>query len=159
MRTKREKLPSLSYHFYKSYFKDLGLFGWLIMALSIAMLITGYVLSIGVEEVAFKFRLGFILILFATMFIELLLVGGALYEKRYRIKHNLTYEYSWQTIDMNKPYTIVFGDKGVGKTTYIEGVKLYDQKMQFVEIQDLNQLPSSIREYAENIICIMRVIS
>ncbi len=39
--------------------------------------------------------------------------------------------------NINKPFIIVVGEKGIGKTTYIEAMKKHSSYMQYVEVQNL----------------------
>ena len=53
-----------------------------------------------------------------------------------------------------KPYVLVVGCIGVGKTAYIEGMKQYDTKRNYIEIQNLNAVALKIREQADQIVLI-----
>jgi len=52
------------------------------------------------------------------------------------------------------PFIIVAGGLGVGKTTYINAMKKHDDFHQYLEIQDVMQLPLNIRKQAYKIIVI-----
>ncbi len=53
-----------------------------------------------------------------------------------------------------KPYVLVVGCIGVGKTAYIEGMKQYDTKRNYIEIQNLNGVALKVREQADQIVLI-----
>ena len=53
-----------------------------------------------------------------------------------------------------KPYVLVVGCIGVGKTAFIEGIKKYDTKRTYIEIQNLNGVALKVREQADQIVLI-----
>jgi len=59
-------------------------------------------------------------------------------------------------IDLNKPYTIVCGCIGVGKSSYIKIMKQYNPDMQYLEVGRLETVMMYVRKMASNIIEINR---
>ena len=59
-------------------------------------------------------------------------------------------------IDITKPYTIVSGNIGSGKSTYIEAMKKYNPKMQYLEVGDVMTVDMYVRTRADFIIDIRR---
>ena len=59
-----------------------------------------------------------------------------------------------ETLLILKPYVLVVGCIGVGKTAYIEGMKQYDKKRNYIEIQNLHGVDLKVREQADQIVLI-----
>ena len=51
-----------------------------------------------------------------------------------------------------KPYVLVVGCIGVGKTTYINGAKKWDHKRRYFSIQTLHDIPRAMLKHADQII-------
>lgn len=62
-----------------------------------------------------------------------------------------------RNIDTTKPYWIVAGAIGTGKSVYIEAMRLKKPHMQFLETQRLEILPREIKKNAAKIILIREV--
>lgn len=59
-------------------------------------------------------------------------------------------------IDITKPYTIVSGNVGSGKSTYIEAIKKFNPEMQYLEVGDIVTVDMYVRTKADFIIDIRR---
>lgn len=55
-------------------------------------------------------------------------------------------------IDLNKPYTIVSGTRGAGKSTYIKAMKKFNLEMQYIEVQDAKIIDRYVLKNADNVI-------
>jgi len=62
-----------------------------------------------------------------------------------------------RTIYTDKPYWIVSGAIGIGKTVYIEAMRLKMPNMQFLEVQRLEIIPNRIKVGAKKIITLREV--
>ena len=60
-------------------------------------------------------------------------------------------------IDLNKPYIIVCGDRGIGKSVYINVMRKFNSEIQYLELQSLNNIYTFVINNALKIISIMEV--
>jgi recombinational DNA repair ATPase RecF len=60
--------------------------------------------------------------------------------------------YKNELIQLEKPYTIVTGHRGIGKTSYIKALAVYNKSMQYLEVQRHRLLTRVARDNAVAII-------
>lgn len=140
---------------YKEYLKYMGVSGILITLLGIGMLITSMIL-VDPYDVKLRYRIGFLCLVFGSMILMMVAFSFSLYETKYKKLHLLNH-YSLEKVKLNKPYKIVCGVIGVGKTTFIESMKIYDPHMQYIEVINELELPVHVRLNAVEIIHIERM--
>ena len=66
-------------------------------------------------------------------------------------------DYGWNNIDLTKPFTIVIGKRGIGKTVFIESMQKFNPAMQYVEEQQLYVIRKDILKLATKVIEIKEV--
>lgn len=151
----KQKQKPLGLEFYKFYIKHMGVSGIITIIIGVAFVISSMIL-IDPNDVKLKYRIGFMLLMFGVYIITSISCSIAIFEKKYR-KNILLLDYSLDKINIKKPYTIVEGRIGIGKTIFIESMREYDSKMQFVETQNVLYLPINVRLNASKIIRIEMV--
>lgn len=66
-------------------------------------------------------------------------------------------DYGWDTINLTKPFTIIIGKRGIGKTVFIESMQKFNPDMQYVEAQQLCLINKNILKMASKVIEIKEV--
>lgn len=154
MKHKQKQIP-LGLEFYKTYIKHMGVSGIITIIIGLAFVVASMIL-IDPNEVKLRYRIGFMLLMFGVYIITLVACSIAIFEKKYR-KDKMLLDYSLDKINIKKPYIIVEGIMGIGKTIFIEAMREYDSKMQYVETQNVLYLPVNVRLNASKIIRIEMV--